>query len=84
VINQLKDARHVFGDVPLHAVMGGFHLSGSQIEEIIPDAVNDMKGFGLKHVVPAHRTGWRAVGTLEKELGEEVIVLSAVGRKFVS
>ena len=82
VINVLKDARNAFGDVPLHAVMGGFHLSGQQIEEIIPDTVKDMRGFGLKRIVPAHCTGWRAVGALVKEFGEEVIVPSAVGRQF--
>ncbi len=83
VINVLKDARNVFGDVPLHAVMGGFHLSGQQIEEIIPDTINDMKGFGLKRIVPAHCTGWRAVGALVQAFGEECIVPSAVGRQFV-
>jgi len=83
VINVLKDARNAFGDVPLHAVMGGFHLSGQQIEEIIPDTINDMKGFGLKRIVPAHCTGWRAVGALVQAFGEEVIVPSAVGRQFV-
>jgi len=83
VINVLKDARQVFGDVPLHAVMGGFHLSGQQIEEIIPDTISDMRDFGLKRIVPAHCTGWRAVGALVREFGEEVIVPSAVGRQFV-
>ena len=83
VINVLKDARRMFGDVPLHAVMGGFHLSGQQIEEIIPDTINDMKGFGLKRIVPAHCTGWRAVGALVQAFGEELIVPSAVGRQFV-
>lgn len=83
VINVLKDARNVFGDVPLHAVMGGFHLSGNQVEEIIPETVGDMRGFGLKRIVPAHCTGWRAVGALVQAFGEEVIVPSAVGRQFV-
>ncbi len=83
VINVLKNARNVFGDVPLHAVMGGFHLSGQQIEEIIPDTINDMKSFGLKRIVPAHCTGWRAVGALVQAFGEELIVPSAVGRQFV-
>ena len=58
-------------------------LSGQQIEEIIPDTVNDMRSFGLKRIVPAHCTGWRAVGALVKAFGEEVIVPSAVGRQFV-
>jgi 7,8-dihydropterin-6-yl-methyl-4-(beta-D-ribofuranosyl)aminobenzene 5'-phosphate synthase len=82
VINVLKDARNVFGDVPLHAVMGGFHLSGNQMEEIIPDTVRDMATFGLKRIVPAHCTGWRAVGALVNAFGEQLIVPSAVGRQF--
>lgn len=83
VINVLKDARNVFGDVPLHTVMGGFHLSGNQMEEIIPDTIKDMAGFGLKRIVPAHCTGWRAVGALVNAFGEDLIVPSAVGRQFV-
>ena len=82
VINVLKDARNVFGDVPLFAVMGGFHLSGSAIEETIPDTVRDMQAFGLKRIVPAHCTGWRAVNALARSFGEGVIVPSAVGRQF--
>ena len=70
-------------DVPLHAVMGGFHLSGEQIEEIIPDTVRDMAAFGLKRIVPAHCTGWRAVTALVNRFGEQMIVPSAVGRQFV-
>jgi len=82
VVNVLKDARNVFGDVPLHAVMGGFHLSGQQIEEVIPDTVKDMQTFGLRRIIPAHCTGWRAVTKLVNTFGEGVIVPSAVGRRF--
>ncbi len=83
VINVLKDAHNVFGDVPLYAVMGGFHLSGADVEKIIPDTVRDMQGFNLKRIVPCHCTGWRAVRALTNALGEDVIVPSAVGRQFV-
>ena len=82
VINVLTDARSVFGDVPLHAVMGGFHLSGEQVEDIIPDTVSDMREFGLKRVVPAHCTGWRAVNALVNAFGAEMLIPSAVGRQF--
>lgn len=82
VVNVLTDARNVFGDVPLHAVMGGFHLSGGYVEDIIPDTIADMKRFGLKRIVPAHCTGWRAVNALAQTFGEGVIVPSAVGRQF--
>lgn len=82
VINVLKDARNVFGDVPLYAVMGGFHLSGADVEKVVPDTVRDMQAFGLKRVVPCHCTGWRAVRALTNAFGEEIIVPSAVGRQF--
>jgi len=82
VVNVLKDARNVFGDVPLHAVMGGFHLSGPQIEEIIPETIRDMQSFGLKRIVPAHCTGWRAVHALANVYGDDVLVPAAVGRQF--
>ena len=83
VVNVLKDARHVFDDVPLYGVMGGFHLSGDYVEGIIPDTVRDMQSFRLKRIVPAHCTGWRAVNALANAFGEDVIVPSAVGRQFV-
>ncbi len=82
VVNVLTDARKVFDDVPLHAVMGGFHLSGEDVEPVIPDTVRDIKSFGLKRIVPAHCTGWRAVNALVNTFGADVIVPSAVGKQF--
>ena len=82
VINVLKDARNVFGDVPLYAVMGGFHLSGAEVEAIIPDTVRDFAMFGLKRIVPCHCTGWRALHALAQVYSEDVLVPSAVGRQF--
>jgi 7,8-dihydropterin-6-yl-methyl-4-(beta-D-ribofuranosyl)aminobenzene 5'-phosphate synthase len=83
VVNVLADARNVFGETPLHAVMGGFHLSGEHVEAIIPETVRDMRSFGLKRIVPAHCTGWRAVNALVNAFGAEVLVPSAVGRQFM-
>ena len=53
------------------------------VEAISPETFGDMRSFGLQRIVPAHCTGWRAVGALVKEFGEEVIVPSAVGRQFM-
>lgn len=82
VVNVLTDARQIFGEVPLHTVMGGFHLSGVEVEGIIPETIRDMQGFGLKRIVPAHCTGWRAVNALAGAFGPSLIVPSAVGRQF--
>ena len=81
-INVLKDARNVFGDVPLYAVMGGFHLSGAEVEAIIPDTIRDFAQFDLQRIVPCHCTGWRAVHALAQVYSEDVLVPAAVGRQF--
>ena len=83
VINVLKDARNVLGDVPLYAVMGGFHLSGAEVEQVIPDTIRDFGEFALKRIVPCHCTGWRAVHALAQVYNEDVLVPAAVGRQFV-
>jgi 7,8-dihydropterin-6-yl-methyl-4-(beta-D-ribofuranosyl)aminobenzene 5'-phosphate synthase len=81
IVNVLHHARATFPDVKLHAVMGGFHLSGPT-EAIIPDTVRDLGSFGLDLIVPAHCTGWRALNALERAYGETVVLPSAVGKLF--
>ena len=83
VVNVLKHARSVFGEVPLFGVMGGFHLSGAEVEPVIPETINDMRAFGLQRIVPGHCTGWRAVHQLLNTFGPATIVPSAVGRQFL-
>jgi 7,8-dihydropterin-6-yl-methyl-4-(beta-D-ribofuranosyl)aminobenzene 5'-phosphate synthase len=80
IINVLTDARARFAPTPLHAVIGGFHLSGPANEAIIPETVADLSAFDLKMLVPGHCTGWRAVHRLVEAFGEERVVPSAVGR----
>jgi 7,8-dihydropterin-6-yl-methyl-4-(beta-D-ribofuranosyl)aminobenzene 5'-phosphate synthase len=82
IVNVLSHARDTI-DVPLHGVMGGFHLSGAAWEAIIPETVRDMTGFGLKAIVPGHCTGWRAVQKLVDAFGDGVVVPSAVGRRHL-
>lgn len=81
IVNVLHHARATFPNVKLHAVMGGFHLSGPT-EAIIPDTLRDLGTFGMDLIIPAHCTGWRALNALERAYGEKVVVPSAVGRRF--
>lgn len=83
IINVLADARTRFGDVPLYGVMGGFHLSGTPAEAIIPDTVAALRDFDLRMLVPGHCTGWRAIHRLVDAFGEERVVPSAVGRRHL-
>ena len=81
IVNVLTEARRTFPDLPLHAVMGGFHLSGAAGERIIPDTVRDLASFGLRWIVPCHCTGWRAVTALVNAFGEAHVVPGAVGKR---
>lgn len=81
VVNVLTHARSLFPSVPLYGVMGGLHLAGAT-EKIIPETIADLKQFGLKLLAPGHCTGWRAISTMAKVFGDE-LVPSAVGKRYV-
>ncbi len=81
IVNVLHAARETFPDERLHAVIGGFHLSGDN-EAIIPETVRDLGGFGLDHIIPSHCTGWRALNALVAAYGERVVIPGSVGKRF--
>jgi 7,8-dihydropterin-6-yl-methyl-4-(beta-D-ribofuranosyl)aminobenzene 5'-phosphate synthase len=81
VINVLTHARSQVPGLPLYAVMGGLHLSGAGPERIIGETVRDLADFGLRRIVPAHCTGWRAVIALMTAFGEGTVVPAAVGKR---
>lgn len=80
IVNVLNHARKVFPEVPLYGVMGGLHLSGTN-EKIIPDTIADLKRFDLRLLAPGHCTGWRAMGVMTTEFGDE-LVPTAVGKHY--
>lgn len=81
VVNVLMHARDRFPGVPLHAVMGGLHLSGSN-EAVIPQTVAGLKQFGLKTIATGHCTGWRATTALANAFGDQVLAPAAVGKRY--
>jgi 7,8-dihydropterin-6-yl-methyl-4-(beta-D-ribofuranosyl)aminobenzene 5'-phosphate synthase len=81
VINVLKHAKASFPDVPLYAVAGGLHLSGTN-ERIIAGTVAALREFGLTVIAAGHCTGWRAVTALANEFGDSTLVPLAVGKRF--
>jgi 7,8-dihydropterin-6-yl-methyl-4-(beta-D-ribofuranosyl)aminobenzene 5'-phosphate synthase len=80
IVNVMTHARDCFSGTPLHGVLGGFHLAGTN-ERVIPQTVDALREFGLKSIAPAHCTGWRAVNALASTFGA-AIVPSAVGKAF--
>jgi 7,8-dihydropterin-6-yl-methyl-4-(beta-D-ribofuranosyl)aminobenzene 5'-phosphate synthase len=81
IVNVLHAARAAFPGVKLYAAMGGFHLSGPT-EAIIGRTVQDLAGFGLELIIPAHCTGWRAVNALTNAFTDRTVVPAAVGKLF--
>jgi 7,8-dihydropterin-6-yl-methyl-4-(beta-D-ribofuranosyl)aminobenzene 5'-phosphate synthase len=82
VVNVLVHARECFPGVPLHAVMGGLHLSGPN-EAIIPQTVEGLRSFDLKTIAAGHCTGWRALTALATAFGDKVLAPTAVGKRYV-
>ena len=81
IVNVLTDAKQRFPAIPIHAVFGGFHLSGPN-ESIISETVQGLKGFDLKLIGAGHCTGWRAISALSNAFGDQVLAPTAVGKKY--
>ena len=81
-INTIKQAQDLTGVQRIHAVIGGFHLSGPLFEPIIAPTVAALKEMNPALVVPAHCSGWKAVHAIAREL-PRAFVQNSVGTRFV-
>ncbi|KAH8703530.1 cytochrome P450 [Talaromyces proteolyticus] len=78
VVNTSCHAKNLLGGkVPLHAVVGGYHLSLSD-DKTTNDTVADLKKLDPAVLLPGHCTGWRAKFAIEKAMpGNLQFLLSA-------
>jgi 7,8-dihydropterin-6-yl-methyl-4-(beta-D-ribofuranosyl)aminobenzene 5'-phosphate synthase len=81
VVNVLKHAKACFPNLPIHAVIGGFHLAGTN-ERIIAETVEALGEFDLAVVAAGHCTGWRAIAALAKVFGDDKLVPLSVGKRL--
>jgi 7,8-dihydropterin-6-yl-methyl-4-(beta-D-ribofuranosyl)aminobenzene 5'-phosphate synthase len=80
IVNVCRHARASFPALPIHAIMGGFHLSGPN-EAIIPQTVEALREFQIKTIAAGHCTGWRATTALSNAFADALAPL-AVGKQF--
>lgn len=66
----------------LHALLGGFHLTGPVFEPIIEPTVAALRDLAPAVVVPGHCTGWRATHRIAAEL-PDAFLPNAVGTRYV-
>jgi len=65
----------------LHAVVRGFHLSGSRFEPLIGPTCDAFAELAPDFLVPAHCTGWQATHALATRF-PEAFLQSSVGTRF--
>lgn len=81
IINTLNYAQKVTGVEKVHAVIGGFHLTGATPTEKITRTVDEMKRIGPAYIVPTHCTGLKAMKQFANAMAQNFI-LNAVGTQF--
>ena len=82
VINTLKHAIALTGVNRIHAVIGGFHLTGPIFEPVIAPTVQALREFSPSVLVPQHCTGWKATHLMASEF-PEAFVPNSVGTTMV-
>ena len=78
IINTVRYAQKVTGIDQVYAVIGGFHLSGTKFEPVIPPTLEEIKRVNPSVISPMHCTGFKATMEIAKEMPRQ-FVLSSVG-----
>ncbi|MGD0804976.1 MAG: MBL fold metallo-hydrolase [Candidatus Bathyarchaeia archaeon] len=74
IINTVKYAKKITKIEKVHAVLGGFHLTGLQFEPIIGATIEEMKKINPDYVAPMHCTGWNAINQFKEKMPGRVII----------
>ena len=82
IINTVEYAKKITGIDNVHAVMGGFHLTGPVFEPVIQPTIDAMKRIDPAYVVPLHCTGWNAINRFSQAMPGKFI-LNTVGTTYV-
>jgi 7,8-dihydropterin-6-yl-methyl-4-(beta-D-ribofuranosyl)aminobenzene 5'-phosphate synthase len=81
IVNTLRYVQKLTGRERLHAVVGGFHLSGPRFEPLIAPTCDAFAELAPDYLVPAHCTGWRATHALAARF-PQAFLQSSVGTRF--
>lgn len=81
IINTVRHVARTAGIDKIHAVLGGFHLSGPS-EGLIEPTVAAMQAINPELIVPTHCTGWKAINRFEQEMPDQ-FVLNTVGSTYL-
>lgn len=82
IVNTVKYAQKITGENKVHAILGGFHLTGPAVAARIQPTVDAVKELNPDYVVPMHCTGWDAITRFMASMPEQCI-LNTVGTRYV-
>lgn len=82
IINTVEHAKKITGTDKVHAVLGGFHLTGRIFDPVIQPTIDEMKRIKPDYVVPMHCTGWKAINRFVEAMPEQFL-LNTVGTTYV-
>ena len=81
IVNTIKHIQKVSKINDVHAVLGGFHLSGEN-EKLIDPTISAMKEVNPDYIIPMHCTGWNAINRFAQEMPDNFI-LNSVGATYI-
>jgi len=82
IINTVEYAKKIAGIDHVHAVLGGFHLTGPAFAPVILPTIEGMQRISPDYVVPMHCTGWDAINRFMVAMPGKCI-LNTVGTTYV-
>jgi 7,8-dihydropterin-6-yl-methyl-4-(beta-D-ribofuranosyl)aminobenzene 5'-phosphate synthase len=81
IVNTVHHAKAVTGVQKVHAVLGGFHLTGAPLPKVLR-TIQELKALGPKYLCPMHCTGFDTMVKFKEAFPEEYII-SSVGTQIV-
>jgi 7,8-dihydropterin-6-yl-methyl-4-(beta-D-ribofuranosyl)aminobenzene 5'-phosphate synthase len=81
IVNTVQQAQAISGEEGVHAVVGGFHLTGMPKEKI-EATIEAIKALSPALVVATHCTGFEAQGEFARQMPDS-FALNAVGTRIV-
>jgi 7,8-dihydropterin-6-yl-methyl-4-(beta-D-ribofuranosyl)aminobenzene 5'-phosphate synthase len=82
IVNIVRAAQALTGVQRVHAIIGGFHLTGGLFEPIIPATIAALQDIAPDHIIPGHCTGVTATHRIAAAM-PQAFIANSVGTTFV-
>lgn len=81
IVNTVTHLRNVSQISTVHAILGGFHLSGAP-KDLLDPTVAAIREMSPRVVVPMHCTGWNAINEFAANM-PDAFILNSVGTTYI-